>query len=144
MNLYILSLREGCLEVVISIPEATYEKYFPLTLDRSRALENLTYEPVGLKFKSVYYSDTLIAESDKQDIPFTDAQGQTNSKNTITDDDALSTHDIYTYDGVRKHRLGSNNHKDEDSPFDIIRTDLSDKMSEQNEAHIELDHILQS
>uniref|UniRef100_A0A1X7VCI2 Death domain-containing protein n=1 Tax=Amphimedon queenslandica TaxID=400682 RepID=A0A1X7VCI2_AMPQE len=57
MNLYILSLREGCLEVVFSIPEAMHEKYFPLTLDRSRALENLTYEPAGLKFKSMYYSD---------------------------------------------------------------------------------------
>ena len=57
MNLYILSLKEGCFEVVFSIPEVTYKKYFPLTLDRSRALENLTYEPVGLKFKSMYYSD---------------------------------------------------------------------------------------
>ena len=57
MNFYILSLRQGCFEVVFSIPKATYEKYFPLTLDRSRALENLTYKQVGLRFKSMYYPD---------------------------------------------------------------------------------------
>uniref|UniRef100_A0A1X7TWG0 Death domain-containing protein n=1 Tax=Amphimedon queenslandica TaxID=400682 RepID=A0A1X7TWG0_AMPQE len=79
MNLYILSLREGCFEVVFSIPEITYNKNFPLTLDRSRALENLTYEPVGLKFKSMYYSDvdthTLSAKSDEQEISFNDTKG---------------------------------------------------------------------
>uniref|UniRef100_A0A1X7SKC5 Uncharacterized protein n=1 Tax=Amphimedon queenslandica TaxID=400682 RepID=A0A1X7SKC5_AMPQE len=70
--------------------------------------------------------------------------GQTNSKSTITDDDAISTHDMYMYGGARKHRLGSNNHKDEDDPFDIMGTDLSERMSEQNEADIELDYIVQS
>ena len=57
MNFYILSFKQGCLEVVFSIPEVTYEENFPLTLDRSRALENFTYEPVGLTFKSMYYSN---------------------------------------------------------------------------------------
>lgn len=48
------------------------------------------------------------------------------------------------YDGARKHRFGSNNHKDEESHCDIIGTDLSEGMSEEKEADIELDHIVQS
>ena len=40
--------------------------------------------------------------------------------------------------------MGSNNHNDEENPIDMIGTDLSDRMSEQNDADIELDHIVQS
>uniref|UniRef100_A0A1X7TVZ3 Death domain-containing protein n=1 Tax=Amphimedon queenslandica TaxID=400682 RepID=A0A1X7TVZ3_AMPQE len=145
MNFYILSLREGCLEIVFSIPEITYNKYVPLTLDRSRALENLTNEPVGLKFKSMYYSDvdvhTLSADSDEQGISLTDTNGETKSDNTITDD-TLCTPEIS--DEARKHQLGSNNPKHEDDPLDIKETNLSERISKQNEADIELDHILKS
>uniref|UniRef100_A0A1X7T364 Uncharacterized protein n=1 Tax=Amphimedon queenslandica TaxID=400682 RepID=A0A1X7T364_AMPQE len=109
---------------------------------------------------------TLSAKSDEEDISFPDTKeqtisyptdkvqvlsllvnhtgkGQTKSKNNIhVTDDTLWTPE--TSDGARKQRLCSNNYKDEDNPFDIIGTDLSDRMSEQNEVDIELDYIVQS
>uniref|UniRef100_A0A1X7TW62 Uncharacterized protein n=1 Tax=Amphimedon queenslandica TaxID=400682 RepID=A0A1X7TW62_AMPQE len=166
MNLYILSLREGCLEAVFSIPEATYEKYFPLTLDRSRALENLTYEPVGLKFKSIYYSDTWSVKSDEQDASFTDTEGQViirdpndtktdihvsipvnhtdngqTNKNTTKSDNTLCTPDISN--GANKHELVPEDDNDEDNdPFANTGTNLYNIISEQNDTYTELEHIV--
>ena len=57
LNLHILSFRKGCFEIVFSIPMMTYKRTFPLTLTRSRALENLKYKLAGLKFKSMYYTE---------------------------------------------------------------------------------------